>query len=219
MAEPNSQKEPRSQQSVPFDSGKAYLGTVYAKALLGVTQQAGNTAEVVAEFDSLVADVLDRLPLFDATISSLRVPAEEKLALLDKVFNNPRLPARMSLTLLNFLKVVMRHGRLDCLRAIHRALRQLYDALQGRVAVEIRTAHAVGADELALIADKLRRTTGLDVSLQSRVDPELLGGLVVRVGDTVYDGSVRNQLSRMREGAMDATLRKLRETGQQFVTN
>jgi len=219
MAEPNTQQEPRSPQSVPFDSGKAYLGTVYAKALLGVTQNAGNTAEVVAEFDSLVADVLDRFPAFDATLSSLRVSPEGKLALLDKAFNNAQLSSRMSVTLLNFLKVVMRHGRLDCLRAIHRALRQFHDALQGRVAVEIRTAHAVGKDELALIADKLRRTTGLDVSLLARVDPELLGGLVVRVGDTVYDGSVRNQLSRMREGAIDATLRTLRETAQRFVTN
>lgn len=199
-------------QSAAFDSGKQYLGTVYAKALLGVTEAAGNTAAVLAEFDSLLTDVLDKLPDFDSILSSLRVPHGDKEQMLEKAFQG-----KMSVTLLNFIKVVSRHGRLDCLRVINRVLRQLVDELRGRVAVEIRTAEAVGPEVLELIAVKLRGTTGREVDLRTRIDPEMIGGIIVRVGDTVYDGSVRNQLQRMREETLETTLLQLRKGSDRFV--
>ena len=83
--------------------------------------------------------------------------------------------------------------------------------------VEITTATPVSSDLLPVIAEKLRASTGKEVDLHAKVDPEMLGGLVVRIGDTVYDGSVRNQLTQMREQALDQTLQALRETSDRFV--
>ena len=91
-----------------FNASQQYLGKIYAKALLGVTEQAGITESAVAEFDSFLADVLDRLPDFEALLRSPRVAHEEKERLLDRA-----LGGRMSLPMLNFLKVVSRHGRLE----------------------------------------------------------------------------------------------------------
>ncbi len=70
---------------------------------------------MLEEFDALMTDVLDRFPKLEALLASTLVSPEEKSAIIDRV-----LQARASATLVNFLKVVARHGRLDCLRAIHR---------------------------------------------------------------------------------------------------
>lgn len=67
-----------------FDAGQQYLGNVYAKALLGVTEHAGNTEQVVDEFESFVKDVLDQLPDFEAMLRSPRVPHADKERLLDR---------------------------------------------------------------------------------------------------------------------------------------
>lgn len=187
------------------DSQYQHLGDVYAKALLGVTEAAKNTEAVLDEFDSLVQDVLDRLPDFDGLLCSPRVSHAEKEALLDRAFGG-----RMSGPLLNFLKVVSRHGRLDCLRAMRRSFKRLIDELRGRVAVRVTTAHPLTAEEIALVGERLQARVGREVVLNSEVDPDVLGGIVVRIGDTVYDGSVRNQLERMRQDTMSQTLDKLR---------
>src|SRR5688500_16298164 len=104
------------------DSGHQHLGSVYAKALLGAAESAGQSQQVLEELESLVADVLDKLPQLDAAFASPRLSAEEKSALIDRSFGG-----RVSKTLLHFLKVVARHGRLDTLRAILQAARKLYN--------------------------------------------------------------------------------------------
>lgn len=203
----------KKRQSEEINIGQRYLGNVYAKALLGVTEAAGTTNAVLAEFDSLIQDVLDRLPQFDATLSSRRVAFGEKHRILDKAFQG-----KMSETLLNFLKVVARHDRLDCLRAIHRSAHTLYDQLRGRVAVDVITAEPISKDLLDLVASKLRAKMGRDVDLHPQVNPEVLGGLVIRVGDTIFDGSVARQLEQMRETAIDQTLKSFRAASDRFMT-
>jgi F-type H+-transporting ATPase subunit delta len=69
------------------------------------------------------------------------------------------------------------------------------------------------------ITDQLSKTLGKDVSLQVLVDPEILGGIVVRVGDTVYDGSVVNQLSQVRARAVKRASDAIREKLDRFTTS
>jgi len=199
-------------KSSSFDAGREYLATVYAKALIGVTQHSNTTGEAMVELASLVDDVFSKLPAFEATLASLRVPIADKEQMLDKVF-----AGKLSATVLNFLKVLARHGRLDCLRAIRNSFQRLYNTIRGHVIVEITTATPIPGDLLPVIAEKLRASTGKEVDLHAKVDPEMIGGLVVRIGDTVYDGSVRHQLTQMREQALDQTLQTLRETSERFV--
>lgn len=199
-------------QPTVFDSGQEHVGAVYAKALLGAAAQTGQAAAVVEELDSFISDALDRLPALEATLASPRVAAEAKLALLDK-----SLSGRMSATLLTFLKVVCRHGRFDCLRAIGRAARQQLNVREGRVDVRVRTPQALSDELRELVTRRLETLLGKRVNLFVRVDESLIGGIVVRVGDVVYDASVANRLSRLRESAVDLVVRAVRESLDRFA--
>jgi len=195
-----------------FDTGQAYLGGVYAKALLGVTEANGSTSAVLAEFDALFTDVFDKLPQFEATLASLRVPHEDKVQMLDRAFTG-----KMTSELLNFLKVVSRHGRMDCLRTIHRAALHIYDKIRGRVEVQIRSAVPLDQETLDRVRGRLAEMLKQDIVLKTKVDPEIVGGLVIRVGDTVYDASLTSRLEQMRAGAVDQTMQTIRQSLDRFV--
>src|SRR6478609_6477693 len=93
-----------------FDAGKQHLGKVYTKAILAAAGK--NAPRVLEELESLVNDVLKKLPQLQAVLSSPRVDVDAKEAMLDKAFGKS-----MSPVLLRSLKVIARHNRLDCLFA------------------------------------------------------------------------------------------------------
>src|SRR5262245_46105419 len=97
-------------KSETIDASRQHLGTVYAKALLGAAEKVGQADQVVEELESLVADVLNKLPALEEALKTPRLTHEERLPILDKAFGG-----KMSATALTFLKVVSKHGRLDCL--------------------------------------------------------------------------------------------------------
>jgi len=200
-------------QPTVFDSEQKHLGDVYAKSLLGATESAGNTEQVLEEFDALVGDVLDKLPKLEAALTSPRVPDEAKSQMLDKAFGG-----KMSATLLNFLKVVCEHRRFDCIRAMNRAAHSLQNELTGRVDVQITTVEPL-TDELGeRVADRLEALLGKKVNLTTQIDADLIGGLEVRVGDTVYDASVLGRLGRLRQEAVEKTSQAIRQSLERFET-
>jgi len=195
-----------------FDSDVQFLGTVYAKALLTAADKSGNTPELLDEFDSLVSDVLDKLPKFELMLSSPRVPLPDKIATLEKA-----LGGKINKELLNFLKVVVEHGRFDCLRAMNKTARRLYNESRGRVEVQVKTAEALDSKTRELVVDRLTASLGKEVEINAVVDPSIIGGMVVRVGDKVFDGSVSNRLSRLREVALDKTSQQIRDSIDRFT--
>ncbi len=128
-------QDARTAAQIEADVGVEHVAGVYAKALLDTTERAGATAAVIEEFDALMSDVLDRFPRFEALLASVLISPEEKSAMIDRL-----LKAQASPTLVNFLKVVARHGRLDCLRAIHFETQVFYDQLRKRIPVRLCTA-------------------------------------------------------------------------------
>jgi F-type H+-transporting ATPase subunit delta len=199
------------EKSAAPDTARQRVGSVYAKALLGAAEKVGQTPAVLEELDSLVADVLDRLPDFDAALRTPRITHEEKVQMLDRVFAR-----KMSALLLNFLKVVSQHERLDCLRAIQRAARKLYNEMQRRVEVLVVTAAPVSNQLRSTIAARLGQLLGREVVLSAEVNPELLGGLVVRVGDTIYDGSLAGKLKAMEAVTLDRATQTIRQSLERF---
>jgi F-type H+-transporting ATPase subunit delta len=193
-----------------IDTGRQRVGTVYAKALLGASEKAGQSDVVLEEVVSLV-DVLDKLPDFEEALRSPRIAHEEKVQMLDRVFSG-----KMSPLLLNFLKVVARHERLDCLRAIERAAWKLFNQLRNRVEVLIETAAPISNQLQYTIATRLKHLLARDVVLATEVNPDLLGGLVVRVGDTVYDGSLAGKLKQMQAVTLEHTTETIRESLERF---
>lgn len=200
------------QHPTVFDTDTQYLGSTYAKALLAVTEKRGVTDEVLEQLRSVIEDVLNKLPDFDAVLAAPRVPLEDKQRLLDQAFGG-----KMQRDLLNFLKVVARHGRLNTLRAIFAEYLKQYNQLRGRVEVAVETALPLSDALREEIVSRLRQALQADVQLHAKVNPDIVGGLVIRVGDTVFDGSVLNQLQRFQESAMARTRRALRDSLDRFA--
>ncbi len=211
MAQDPEARDARVAAQIDADVGVEHVGDVYAEALLGAAEGAGLAESVLAELDSLIADVLDRFPEFEQVLASALVSHEEKMGVLDRT-----LGGRVSPLVLDFLKVVSRHGRLDCLRAIHRQARALYERMQGQVRVRVATATPLGDGLAGRIAGSLRRLLDGEPILEQVVDPGLIGGVVVRVGDTVYDGSVATQLKNVRQRMIQRTAHEIQTRRDRF---
>ena len=197
-----------------LDPGRQQIGTVYAKAILGAAEKQGLTDEVLEELQSLIEDVLDKLPQLREALQSPRLDAEQKIALLDRAFGG-----RMQPLLLTSLKVLARHGRLDCLRAILSEAHKLYNEIRGRIEVRVRTATPISAALREQITQRLTAMLGKQVVLRTEVDADMLGGITVRVGDTVLDGSVAAQLAQMRQAAVEKTAARFREQLTRFAVS
>jgi F-type H+-transporting ATPase subunit delta len=195
-----------------LDAGRQHLGTVYAKALLGAADKAGQADDVVEGLESLVADVLDKLPQLEETLKTPRLSHEERLPIIDKVFGG-----KLSATTLTFLKVLSKHGRLDCLRAIARAARKQLNSQRGRVEVLVETAYPISNPIRERITSRLTQLLGRQVMLTAEVNEDLLGGLVVRVGDTVYDASLAARLKKMEQVTLDHTKQAIRASLDRFA--
>jgi F-type H+-transporting ATPase subunit delta len=185
--------ELETQIATVFDSEEQHVGQVYAKALLEAAAKTKQVDSVVDELDSLVKDVLVKSPKVDVFLANPRVSVDDKIDFIDRVFGS-----KMNKVLLNFLKVLCRRQRIQFVRAILQSTSELRDEAAGRVQVEVTTSTPLsGPAETSLVA-KLKSTLQKDVRLVKRVDPKILGGLLVRVGDTVIDGSVDGQLTMLR---------------------
>jgi F-type H+-transporting ATPase subunit delta len=205
-------KPPR--QDTVLDVTAEQIARVYAKALLAAAAQSPDVAGLVDEFHSLVQDVLQPFPALEQALRSSLVSLEQKERLLDRVF-----AGRASETVLNFLKVVARHGRLELLRPIARQLRKLYAKELGQADVEIRTAAALDASLEREIGDQLRATLGAEPILRVFVDPALVAGMIIRVGDRVFDSSVATQLHLLRRAMIDRATERIETQPERFLTS
>jgi F-type H+-transporting ATPase subunit delta len=181
-----------SQDAAPFDVGARKLAKVYAQAIVEAADARGCRGEVIDELRGIVRDVLAKVPGAAAVIGSPRMPAEEKQRLIDRLFSRSVTP-----TTLHAVQVVARHGRLDILPEIAAAVERLADELEGRRQAVFSTAVPLTADEQASIQAEFEKQLGGSLAATFHVDPEILGGLVARIDDTIYDHSVATGLVRL----------------------
>jgi F-type H+-transporting ATPase subunit delta len=188
------------------------IAAVYAESLLGAGEaQNVPLPALVGEFDSLIDDIVQKEPRFAAILASAMISPEEKTAILDRT-----LGGKASKLFLNFLKVVAKHGRLDILRDIRRQARCLLDKRLGRVPVTVTTATPLNPDTLQSLTGALRQLIGGDPVITASVDPETIGGIVVRVGDTIYDASIFTQLKNVRQQMIDRSAHEIQSRRDRF---
>jgi F-type H+-transporting ATPase subunit delta len=203
---------PRRFQKVPtHDTTVWRAGQAYASALLGAAKSAGQLEAVVGELESLVHDVFDKLPKLEALLSSQFVEQEAKVAMLERAFKGKATPV-----FLNFLRVVANHGRLDLLRIILLNAHDQLDGLLNRVRVLVSTATALDASAEQRIAGEIRGRLKREPILDKQVHPELIGGIVLRVGDTVYDGSIATRLELIREQMIHRSVHEIQSRRDRF---
>lgn len=170
------------------DDRQLGLGAVYARAILEVAGERGLAEQVRDELAAL-ADYLDREAGLRDLLASPLTEMKVKERLLEKA-----LRGRASDLLVDALEVVARKGRLDLLPAIAEAYRQEYRRVHGIVDVTVKTAIPLSPDLRRRLAEAASRYTGKQAELEEIVDPALLGGLVVQIGDEKIDSSVATSL-------------------------
>lgn len=173
----------------------ARLARVYAEALVNA---AGDQADAIGDdLDVIVIDVLGQHPTADQFLASGAVNRKTKAAVLKAAFGEGVPPV-----LRNFLGVLNENNRLGLLRAVAAAYHKLRDEAAGRVRVTVTSAATLSDDHLAQLRQTLAGQLNAEPVLDTRTDPELLGGLVVQIGDRVYDSSVRTRLDSLRTHLM-----------------
>lgn len=157
------------------------------------------TVERVDADVALLRDTIEGSRELSGLFGSPVVSREQKERVVRALFG-----AHLGETTLRFVDFLIEKGREDALPEMARAYLALRDQQEGLVEAHVRTALPMSEAEQKDVRKALEARTGKKVRLRVVEDPELIGGLVIRIGDTVYDGSVRNQLAELRE-RMEAT--------------
>ncbi|NBW85821.1 MAG: ATP synthase F1 subunit delta [Planctomycetia bacterium] len=180
------------------------VAKIYAQAVVDAAEAAGCRREVLVELATLARDVLPKVPEAAAVFSSPKVALEDKNRIIDRLT-----AGRMQATTTNALHVLARHGRLGLLEAVVDAAERLADEREGRQQATFTTAVPLDAAEQSRLVDDTQKALAAALVPTFVVDPEIIGGLVVRVGDTIYDQSVATGLARIGGRLQDRNIRAI----------
>lgn len=202
--------EPIKHETV-LDPGAEQVGRTYARALIGAAASAGVVDEVLEQLGIVVDQYIGGSDRLAAAFASPRIDEAEKSRVIDRLFDGQFHPV-----LVNFLKIMGKRGRLGSVAAVRTAANAIHDEVLGRVVAEVRTAISMDESSRAMVVSRLEASLGKQVRLREVVDSDLIGGMVVRVGDTVYDSSVANQIDKMARKARAGFSRELLKRFESF---
>jgi F-type H+-transporting ATPase subunit delta len=183
---------PRDAEPSHVDIAADQVARIYARAVDEAAEAAGCRREVLAELGLIAREVLPQVPEAAAVFASPKVSPEEKSRIIDRLT-----AGRMQPTTTNVLHVLARHGRLGLIGAVVAAAERLADERDGRREATFTSAVPLDAAEQARIVAETEKALATAVVPRFVVDPAIIGGLVVRVGDTIYDQSVASGLARL----------------------
>ena len=166
----------------------------YASALADVTIARAEAAEVHAELKAWEQMMLTNASLLEA-FSNPTVAYEQKGKVLNELISRTRVRP----TSANFLRLLLKNQRLAELPAVNAKLAEVLDERAGVISAQVTSARPVPDATRVSLEEKLGELTGRKVRLTFETDESLLGGIVTRIGSTIYDGSVRDQLRRLGE--------------------
>jgi F-type H+-transporting ATPase subunit delta len=168
----------------------------YAEALLALAERHGKLEPWGELVDTTAAAF--STPSVEAVLMTPRVPRDRKIALVSEALAGQ--PKEFVL----FIAAVIRRGRIMLLGQIADEYHVLVDVKMNRVRAGVTLARDVDALARQVIVERLSKSLGMNVIAGFTVDPSLLGGVVVRVGDRIYDGSVRKRLTSLRHKLLTA---------------
>lgn len=166
----------------------------YATALADVSLDRGEAKEVQQELQ-VWAELMQENENLQEVFRNPTVALDKKRAVLNSLIER----AKPRPTTTNFLKVLLQNQRLAELPDISSRLEEILDERAGLVAATVTTARPVPESSREDLRERLSAITRKKVRVDFEQDPELIGGLVTRIGSTIYDGSVQNQLKQLRE--------------------
>jgi F-type H+-transporting ATPase subunit delta len=191
------------------DPSAQAVARTYADALLDAAGTGTN--EALEELGSFVDDVLAKLPDLREVFFSRVIGRDEKISLIDRA-----LAPRTSPLVANFLKVLARHDRLELLGLIVKEARLRQEARSGKQRVQVKSALPLSDSARARIQQRLAESLPFEPILETQVDPSLIGGIVIRVADTVYDSSLATRVEKLREDIQQRSLHEIQSGRDRF---
>lgn len=164
----------------------------YATALADVAISRREERDVQAEIDLWAAMIEDN-PQLKEIFSNPTIPYEQKSRVVQELISR----SRVRETTAAFIQVLLKNQRLDQLKDIADRFGLLLDDRAGVVAASVTTARPIPEDQQSALRDVLANVTGKTVRLSFETDEAIIGGVVARIGSTIFDGSVQSQLQRL----------------------
>jgi len=164
---------------------------LYAKALFEAAEDSGRVDAVQRDLGEF-ADAVEASPELSAFLTNPQVEPAAKVGVLGELSEGSDELVH------NFLRLIAAKGRAGQIPGIRDEFQALVDRAQGRVAVELTTAFELSDDEAATIVAQIEQSSGRKVEATRKVDPELVGGMILQAGSLRVDASVRGRLERLR---------------------
>jgi F-type H+-transporting ATPase subunit delta len=171
----------------------AVIANRYAKALVDVCLKLGQSEQVAKELAQF-EELLSQNPELSLFYANPAIPVIRKRAATTEILTQ----LGFSTTTSNFLFVLIHNHRINYLAEIHRAFRQGVNERLGVIQADITTAFPVDQDTKDQLEERLKALTGKKVLLNFGISQEVIGGVITRIGDTIYDGSIRQQLESIK---------------------
>jgi len=169
----------------------------YARALVELSEEKETVDKTKADLAAFVGAV-DALPAMQKLFASPVFTPENKKAVIKDLAGK----LGMQPTTQRFVEHLAETGRIRYVKDVNEAFQEILAERQNRAAVRLTTAVAINNGDLADIKQKLEGLTGKQVDIDSRVDAALIGGAKAQIGSTIYDGTIKNQLNKMRNQLM-----------------
>ncbi|WP_027338772.1 ATP synthase F1 subunit delta [Halonatronum saccharophilum] len=179
------------------------VGERYAQALFDLAKQEGKLEGYLGQLE-FINDLIKSNEEFNNLLRNPKLTNGNKKELLLNVFEG-----KLSNNLINLINLLIDKGREDLLSSIYFGYKRLLDVELGRLEVEVTSAVELSSEDKDKLKDKLEELTSKDVVLSLKVKEELLGGLMLKVGNKVIDGSILNSLERLENKLKSLEVSKL----------
>ncbi len=169
------------------------VGNRYARALFEVSLELKKEQVFKEELQGIV-DLLEAYPQFDQLFKSPLIQAQEKKSIISQVFKE-----QVSQEVLNFLYILVDKRRQSHIQEIVRAYIAMVEAANNMVEAVAVTAKPMDSEEVMRLQAKLSASSGKNITLKNEINHEIIGGVLIKIGDKVIDGTVKNRLSQIKE--------------------
>ena len=170
------------------------LARRYARAVIALGTEHKNLEQLGGEL-RVLAQAMKISPELISSLTNPAIRRADRRKVIDAILQRTAASAHTR----NLVYLLLDGERLASLPSISREVDAMIEARSGRISAEVTSARPLDAGELAQLTAALEQLSGKQVNITRREDPDLLGGVVAKLGDTVYDGSLRTQLRNLRD--------------------
>jgi F-type H+-transporting ATPase subunit delta len=206
--------ETSTKRETVLDVTRERIARVYAQAFWSAAAKQADSAALVDEIRSVESEVLEKFPALNATLSTELINHEHKERILDRLFAK-----HLSPTVLNFLKVLSAHGRLGILRSVIKEIGELHLRQLNQTRVEVRVAAELNDEIRGEIEKVLHERLKSEPILHVVIDPEIVGGVVIQIGDRVFDGSLKTRFEMARKSIIARAIDKIETQPERFIAS